>query len=234
MEITVVGRASQKREAEVGELHFRVQFEGQDRAEAVEKARRAGAAIQEFAGRPGSATPAGTTPQEDGTTPRLVVDALRTHSWTPTSMTGEVMPEHWNASVGMHYRAPADRMQQMVDHVGDQGGVQLDSLHWQLTDATRDAARAEVLAAAVADAIARAQAMADAAGGGTVEIVQLADPGLLGTPGQGTPQPFGSGGGPEMARMARDSAAAFTSGLTITLEPDTLEITEWVHARFRA
>nr|NLD40015.1 SIMPL domain-containing protein [Actinomycetales bacterium] len=230
MEITVVGRASRKLEAELGELHVRVQFEEENRAAAVARAQEVAAGIQQFASMRApqihDASPSGARP--DPRWPRLVVDGLRTHSWNPTSQAGEVMRERWNASVMLHYRAERQLLQVMIDHLGEADGVHIERLTWTLIDETRDTVRAEVLAEAVQDAAARGQVMADAGGGGAVEFVQLADPGLLGNPGQPA-----AADSPQMVlgrMMASDSA--FES--SVSLEPDLLEITEQVHARFRA
>ena len=89
---------------------------------------------------------------------------------------------------------------------------------------------AEVLTAAVRDAHARALVMAEAAGATMLEFVQLADPGLLG----GSEPPVLAPLGDQMRAMRMGSEAPFVSELSITLEPDLLELTEQVHARFRA
>lgn len=231
MDITVVGTASRKLEAEIGELHFRVHFQGPDRSQAVQEVKEAAARITEFAALRAPQIAADPAPSEASEQwPRLVVEGLQTISWDPTSQTGEVMPPHWTASIGMHYRATRQHLQLMVDHLSGLDGIHLAQLAWSLTDRTREAVRAEVLTAAVRDAHARALVMAEAAGAKMLEFVQLADPGLLGGSEPPVPAPLGD----QMRTMRMGSEASFVSELSITLEPDLLEFTEQVHARFRA
>ncbi|HZK05541.1 MAG TPA: SIMPL domain-containing protein [Actinomycetaceae bacterium] len=223
MEITVVGQSMRKVEPELGVLKVRVAFESAERDEAVRRAREGAAAVVDF-------TAEETGGEKADGQNRVVVEALRTHSWTPTSVTGEVMPERWNASIGVQVRARGvEALQRCVDHLGGVDGSNIEGIEWRLSEESRRVARAEVLAEAVQDAMTRAQAMADAAGAGAVELTEIADPGLLSGPqGPGAPRPAQ----PFMRTAA--AGGAFNSESVIALQPDALELSETVHARFRA
>ncbi|MGB3953769.1 MAG: SIMPL domain-containing protein [Brooklawnia sp.] len=217
MEITVVGHSSRNVEPEVGVLHVRVGFEGQDKQEVVQRTRAVAAAVTEFAEQHASA--------ED----RVVVDALRTYSWAPTSTAGEVMADRWNAGIDIHVRAHRIAiLQEIVDDVGTLAGTTISGVDWKLSDGTRRKLRSEVIADAVQDAVGRAKTIAAASGAGPVVIVEVADPGLLSSAPGSTP-PL-----PAQPQMRSAAAGAFGAEQAVSLQPDTLEISETVHARFRA
>ena len=89
-----------------------------------------------------------------------------------------------------------------------------------LTEETRGRIEAEALTQAIGRARRRAVAMATVDGGQDVEIVEIADPGLLGG------QVVGAEPG-VMRQFARSAEAG-----SVHLLPEDVEVTEVVHVRF--
>ena len=149
--------------------------------------------------------------------------------WAPTSTAGEVMADRWNAGIDIHVRAHRIAiLQEIVDDVGTLAGTTISGVDWKLSDGTRRKLRSEVIADAVQDAVGRAKTIAAASGAGPVVIVEVADPGLLSSAPGSTP-PL-----PAQPQMRSAAAGAFGAEQAVSLQPDTLEISETVHARFRA
>ena len=154
MEITVVGHSSRNVEPEVGVLHVRVGFEGQDKQEVVQRTRAVAAAVTEFAEQHASA--------QD----RVVVDALRTYlGRLPRPPAGDGRPlerRHRHTCA----RAPHRDPQEIVDDVGTLAGTTISGVDWKLSDGMRRKLRSEVIADAVQDAVGRAKTIAAASGAG--------------------------------------------------------------------
>lgn len=110
--------------------------------------------------------------------------------------------------------------------VAVQDGLQVGSVDWQLTPATRAETERAVATAAVAVAVDRATAYAAAIGRGSVTPLEIADLGLL-THGQESapaPRMFAKGA------MAMDAAGA----PALDFRPDEIVISAAVEARFSA
>lgn len=114
--------------------------------------------------------------------------------------------------------------------VAELDGVQLGWIDWQLEPNHRADLERRVAAEAVRVAVDRAQAYARAIGFTTVTPLEIADVGLLARPGAG------AGDGAPAPRMMKAMAAeAFdSSGPSLQLRPDDLELSAAVEARFSA
>lgn len=102
-------------------------------------------------------------------------------------------------------------------------GVQIGTVDWQLSPATRSRVERETATAAVSVALARAEAYASAIGRAEVTPIEIADLGLLSS-GAGHAE------GAPMMRMAAMAA----SDSAVEFRPDDIVITASVEARFRA
>lgn len=110
-----------------------------------------------------------------------------------------------------------------VGDIADTEEVQIASVEWALHPETRVTLEREVAADAVRAAVERAEAYAIAIGRSEVEAVQIADVGLLGTPGA-----------PEAAPKMMRAMAMDAAGPALELQPADLVVTATVEARFRA
>lgn len=110
-----------------------------------------------------------------------------------------------------------------VTEMADTAGVNVDSVEWMLHPETRVSIEREVASDAVRAAVTRAEAYAAAIGRSAVTPVQIADIGLLASPG-------GAESAPKMMRaMAMDAAAP-----TFELRPADIVVMAAVEARFAA
>lgn len=122
--------------------------------------------------------------------------------------------------------AELDEIGPWLTAAAEADGIRIASIDWRLTPATRAGVESDTATAAVGRAVARATAYAGALGRTAVEPIELADVGLLGTPGA----PGASERGP--ALFARTAADAGPQGLD--LRPADIVVTATVDARFRA
>lgn len=115
-----------------------------------------------------------------------------------------------------------ERLSGFLDVWSGVEGVDIDGIVWDVTAKNRRVYEAEARKNAVDDAVAKAQSYADAVRRGRVVAVQLADPGMLGGPGD-APIPM-------MKAMSADMARG--GGPELGLTPDEIVIQVEVDARF--
>lgn len=115
-----------------------------------------------------------------------------------------------------------ERLSGFLDHWSGVEGIDISGISWDVTAKNRRSYEADVRKAAVEDAVAKAQSYADAVRRGRVVAVQLADPGMLGGPGD-APVPM-------MKAASADMMGG--SGAELVLTPDEIVIQVEVDARF--
>jgi len=168
---------------------------------------------------------------DEASGPVIAWSSERISVWSdrPWNNEGAQLPLVFHAGIGIRATfTDFDALARWVETVATTDGVAVNSIEWELRDATRDALLDEVRAKAVQDAAAKALVYARAAGHASVTATAIADPGLLGAPDGPMPAPF-PGAAPRMfaAKATSDSGAlAFT--------PQELEISAQVDARFAA
>jgi uncharacterized protein YggE len=220
MEITVVGTHEYSVPPERGTVHLDVGFEGSDLTRAVHASTELVNALnghleQLRAGGAGAVT-------------WHAVGPLGTRSWRPYNNQGNVLP--------MRHAATAHVQAKFRDFVGlarfttDWGardGVRLGRVEWTVTEQRRAELESATLECAVRDARRRALVIARTVGADDVEVVEVADPGLLsGTRGQPD--------GPLHATAAFRAGGAAESADTAAILPEDVTGSATVHARFRA
>jgi len=214
LEVVVRGHARRRYPAERATVSLAANLEGTDR----EGVYRRAVGLQE----PLSADL--TRLQEAGAVIRWSSDQLRVFSYRPHSESGR-RPLMYR--VGIKFEAEFSDFEQLsafLDKWALQDGVEVGTTGWDVTEENRRTYEAALRSEAVADATAKAQAYATAAGRGSVEAVQLADPGMLGN---------NDGPRPMMARMASPDGGA-RGGPSLELRPDDIELDVSVDARFAA
>lgn len=118
-----------------------------------------------------------------------------------------------------------ERLSVFLDDWAGVDGVEIGDVSWDVTAKNRHAYEADVRTSAVDDAVTKAQAYADAVRRGRVVAVQLADPGMLGGPGEA------SGAVPGLLGSAEVRTAGSAE---LDLTPEEIVIRVEVDARFRA
>jgi uncharacterized protein YggE len=166
MQITVQGEQRVRVAPERAELHLSVTQQGTDRARVV-------ADVTENANGLSRDLDALTA---SGAVERFAVEPLRTYAWKKNPASAERITATVDARVTF---ADFEALGRFTADLGNRGGVQLGWVGWSLTDATADRLRDECIAGAVGRARDRAASMARAAGAGALEIVEIADPGML-------------------------------------------------------
>jgi uncharacterized protein YggE len=220
--ISVQGSASAWHEAERATVSISVAHDGPKRepvfAATRESAATVTAILEDLHGR------------EGGPVTRWSSDRIAVWSDRPWNSEGKQLPPVYHASIGItaRFRDP-EALAQFIEDLALSPGVTVSLVGWDLTEATRLAATTEVRTQAVADAIAKAEVYARAAGLSRVEVIAIADPGMLGDAG-------GSGGGAPFERMAfaAQGKAADAGGSPLAFTPDRIEVAAAVDARFRA
>lgn len=213
MHITVQGAHSITIPPQRADLHFGVETEAGSR----EKAIKATTATAEALG----ATLAGLSGVESHS-----VGPLRVHSWRPTDAQGRPQAERVTARVDLTgVFSDFEQLSSFAIEAGGRAGVQLGWVAWSVTDEERARVQADVLGRAIGQARARALAIAEADGGGDVEILEVADPGLL-------------GGGDVTPAYAQEKFRAMamssdTGASALNIVPEDVDVTEVVHVRFR-
>lgn len=215
MQISVSGEQRTSVAPERAELSITVSEEGTDRPAVVAKAT---AAANLLAGDLSAL-------KESGAVERFSVEPLRTYAWRPKRTL-----ERFTASVELSACfADFEALGRFAADAGERPGVGLGWVNWTLTDATADRLRDECIDGAVARARQRAEAMARAAGAGAIEIVEIADPGLLGD--VGSMQDLAAA--PMMASMKRRGARMADEGAeAVQIVPQDIEIGAQLQLRF--
>lgn len=219
MIITVVGEHCATGAPERALVSLQLVFDAEDPAAAMQGLAAAGAVLNDELGE--------LTDGDDSPVTWSAVQDPGTRSWRPWDGDGRQQPMRHEASMRarVQFRDFAVLGAQ-VARWGERDGWQVQSVAFELTDATRGELEAAVLAGAVEDARRRAGIVAAAAGAGEVRVLEVADPGLLGG-GAGAEE-----AAPNRAMMARAYAGEADEGLTVA--PEDVEVTARVHARFEA
>lgn len=128
-----------------------------------------------------------------------------------------------DAEVTVTFREIGELQTWLLD-VAQREDVEVRSVGWDLTDATRTTALSLLRAAAVTDAVTRAVDLADAAGLGTPRLSALYESGLRPGLGDGGPHPT--------PMFARAMSADAGGGSGLDLHPQEIELTATVTADF--
>lgn len=209
MKFTVTGHARRSFRPERADLRLHILISGLNQADVHGQATRL---ARQVADKIESLTTAKPAPVVSS-----VIQPVTGSSWRD----GESGNRTYQAQSSIRVRfADFDALSAMVDWCGDHEGVIVDGVDWDLTDETRDAARADILTEAVADAKRRASIMADAAGFSEIRFVQLSDPGLASASDE--------------SHGVRAYAMRSNFGGELTLVPDDIDIHDSVVAVFEA
>lgn len=211
MQISVNGDQQVRVAPERAEVSLTVRSEGTDRAkviaEATASANEIGRELEAF--------------KASDAVERYTVQPLRTYAWKKNRTSAE----RFTASVSVVMTFTD--FEELGRYTADLGGrplVSLSWVNWLLTDATANRLRDECIAGAVERARQRAEAMAKAAEAGPIEIIEIADPGMLSMPS--ARMDFGGGmrGAYAMAAKAEPEA--------VQIVPEEIEIGASLQLRF--
>ena len=215
--ITVRGEFSRRYPAERATLLTSVAFDGEDRESVVDRASTGAEELRDHLATL-KATGAITTWSSD----RVQIWAER-----PWNSEGVQLEPVTHAQISLRaVFTDFDELGRFLSDFATTAGVAFLNIEWQLTDATRTTATAEVRSRAVKDAVAKATVFAQSIGLGTVRATALADPGMLGD--QATPT-FTGGYEPRMMK-----AADVGGGPELSVNPEDIEVTAFIDARFIA
>lgn len=215
--ITVRGTAREEQPAERAVVRVAVTRDGPRREPVVTAASATAARVR-----------AGLEPlQTAGAVSTWSSDRAAIWSDRPWNADGKRLPLVYHASIAVTATFVAfDELARWVEETGLIDGVDIGSIAWELTEATRDELLKRVRTGAVHDAQARALVYARAAGLRSVHATAIADPGLLVPQEPSLPVPAG------MA-VARASTARDASP-SLSFTPADLQVTAEVEARFAA
>jgi uncharacterized protein len=153
-------------------------------------------------------------------------DRLRVWSDRPWNQDGAQLPPVYQASIGFEVKfKDFATLNDWVEDVALRDGASVTSISWDLTEATRTAVTAEVRSRSVKDAVTKATVFAQSIGLGSVTAVALADPGMLGEH---------VSGGSEPSMRAMKAFDVGSTGGSLDLKPEEIEVSSVVDARFHA
>lgn len=217
--ITVTGHAERDFAPNRCAVHLRVTGDGPTREAAAEPA---AAAIESL-----TALVTGLEKVPDGPLRRWSLDQVQHTRNRPYSQDGSVQPWLYQSSAGLIVTfSGLDAVGQFVDDAAQIEGVAVGHLEWRLTRTARARALSRVRKLALHDATAKADAYAKGVGLKRIQVIALADPGMLGVSGSPA-QPMGQA----RMMMASDSTPG---GSAPSLKPEPLRIAVDVDARFEA
>lgn len=213
--ITVRGESEARTVPERGTAHVTVSVDGPDRRAVIARAGEIAAPVRDVLS---ALHAAGGL--EQWSSQRVSVWADR-----PWNQDGRMLDLVHHASVEItatftDFAALSD----WTAELAEVDGVQVGTVDWTLTPATRARLEREVAVAAVASAAERASAYAQALGRSTVVPLEVADLGLL-APGDRSSSPR------LMAKAAMDMEMASSP---VDFRPDEIVVSAAVEARFRA
>ncbi len=211
MQISVSGEQHVRVPPERADLNLAASLEGSDRAALTRRVSEAVAGLTDEL----------TALREAGAIERFSVQPLRVFSWKANRIGQRV---HVTADLAVTF-VDFEELGRFTAEVGRRDGVRIGGVDWRLTDESADRLRDECIAGAVARATKRAEAMARAAGKDAVEIVEIADPGLLGEAAIAFGAPVAGA-----AFRARGAAAPDDSGFEVI--PEDIEIGALLNLRF--
>lgn len=217
--ITVQGEFELRRPADLGIVHIRVDFDGEDRqatlALAIERHGKLVAELREL--------------HEPRTGPVAEWSSDQVRVWGERSWNqeGRQLPPVFHAQAEIEATfGDIAALSEWVGSVSLHDGVSLNGIEWRLADARRQSLTQEARRRAVENAVAKATVYATSLGLSSVRPLALSDPGMLGD----GPAPVGGSVQPFAAR----AMSADAGGMTVALKPEEITITVQVHARFAA
>ncbi|PZU40283.1 MAG: SIMPL domain-containing protein [Microbacterium sp.] len=217
--ITVRGEHETRVAPELGIADISVRCEGPSRGPVVERIAALAAPVRDELSRR----------QADGDVAEWSSERAAVWSERPWNNEGKQLAPVHHASVSFSASfSDFAALSWWLTAVSEREGVQVHTVVWQLTPATRRAVEAEVAAEAVRIAVSRATAYATAIDRGGVTPLEIADTGLL-TRAETPPQ-----AAPRMMRAAMMSSDAAGTGPGIDLQPQPIIVTAGVEGRFAA
>jgi uncharacterized protein YggE len=157
-------------------------------------------------------------------------DAVRVSSHRPWNKDGKQLPPVYTAGISFAVKfKDFAELARWVEAVAEVNGATVNSLSWDLTEATKTSATVEVRSRAVKDAVAKATVFAQSIGLAQVTAIALADPGMLGDQSSAGSAP---GGGAYARSASMKSSDAADGGLE--LKPEDISVSSSVDARFIA
>jgi uncharacterized protein len=220
--ITVQGEFSAWYPAERASVSAAVTFDGPDRANAFDSATSSADTIR--------ASIIALYDPATGPITWWSSDSVQVWSDRPWSNDGAQLPLVFHARVSFSAKfRDFTELARWIEATAAVDGASIDSISWQLTDASTTAVTAEVRSRAVKDAVSKASVYAQSIGLGTVRAIAIADPGMLGD--QGT------GAGGMQARAYKSDSLAVTGaggGVELSLKPEQIAVSASVDARFVA
>ena len=214
--ITVRGEFSRRYPAERAILTASVSFDGEDREAIITETADTASTVREHL----------AELKHDGAITSWSSDRVQVWAERPWNQDGQQLDAVTHASIGFRLVfTEFDELGRFLSDFSTTAGVAFQQIQWELTDATRTTATAEVRSRAVKDAVAKATVFAQSIGLGTVRATALADPGMLGD--QTSPL--------SPATFAMDARMAKSSGdPQLSVNPEDIEVTALVDARFLA
>lgn len=218
MEITIIGTATRSVIPTLATCHLTVSVEGTSKDDVIADATSTSNQLADHC----------AALDKSGELDTWSSGGLRTSTWQGYDNNGNAAaPRHSaNASLTVTFA----RTDNLGDHLAQWAAiphVSVSHVTWVLTDDAERSANDDLIAEALADATRRATAVATASGHTDVlEVLQIADPGLLGTNAAPEPPSFG---GQRMAMYAADSG-----GDAIALKPAPIHVTVSLHVRYHA
>ncbi|MEB4613898.1 SIMPL domain-containing protein [Leucobacter sp. M11] len=213
--ITVTGQATEKIAPDLGAVRLSVGFSSPDRAEVVDSANRAHAAvIDSVRALPEAEVDSWTSGQ------------LRFWSYRPWNDQGEVKPLQHEAKAEITVRfSDFSALSAWVAEITLVEGTTLDGIEWSLREDTEQRVLEAAQREAVAAAVRKAEVYAAALALGTVTPVEVSDPGLL-SPEQ---PPFA-----RSAMMSDSLRMSAPGGSGAQFQPEDLTVEARVNVRFTA
>ncbi len=156
-------------------------------------------------------------------------DDVRVWSERPWNSDGKQLPPVVHAALDVTAKfSDFEALATWIEATVEVTDAVVNGIDWDVTEATRTSATAEVRSRAVKDAVAKASVFAQSIGLRSVTAIALADPGMLGDR---------AGGGPPAPMLARAAMKAqdFGGGApAIALKPEQIAVAAVVDARFIA
>lgn len=213
--ITVRGEHQQSVGAELAVARVAVRLDGADRSEVVTRASSIAHDLQEEL----------KAAENAGTISKWNSERVSIWADRPWNNEGKQLDLVHHASVSTTSEwTDFSALSEWISAVSEREGVTVDGISWQLTKETASSAEREVAQRAIQVAVDRATAYAQALGLANVTATQVADVGLLGT------NEVAMKAMPMMSRGHADMAG----GASFELEPNEIEVSATVEARFAA
>lgn len=211
VEITVHGEHRTRVAPELGTIHVTVRAEAHDRASVTAMIAQYGEPIRRSL----------SARKESGTLLEWTSERMSLRVERPWNTEGKQLAPVHHASVSFAATfADVSELSLWVSEISEWEGVEIGGVEWKLTPETRASIERSTGTTAVSVAIARAQTYANALGLTTVTAVSVADAGLISQPSQQV--------------SARAFMLAESATRVMEYEPDDIEVTATVEARFRA